>query len=393
MQSRLGSLRILIGTVVVLTGLLATASIASAQATLSGTVRDASTAVLPGVTVEAASPVLIEKVRSADHRRHRAVPHHRTAARHVHASRSRCPGSRPSKREGVEMTRRGRHHDQRRHARRRRAGNDHRHRRDAGRGRAEHARGRQCSATTSSERCRPTRGYGAPAESSVPGVCRAGERPTAVAPGDDVLHTPRRPRQRRARADRRHERRLRRSTAAACPVTATIRPNAAEMQVTLSGGLGEAETAAPTVNIVPKTGGNKFAGPDSSAPPASGRRATTSTTRCVRYGIADRPALSELGRERLARRADQARPAVVLRQHPRTSARIDVVPGAFANTNAGDATKWTYVQDRSHAGAEHRRATHWRFDPAHRAGHAAKQGRLLRRPAAAVHGHALASRR
>jgi hypothetical protein len=36
-----------------------------AQATLAGTVRDASGAVLPGVTVEAASPVLIEKVRTA----------------------------------------------------------------------------------------------------------------------------------------------------------------------------------------------------------------------------------------------------------------------------------------------------------------------------------------
>src|SRR5262249_19206845 len=38
---------------------------AYAQATLSGTVKDSSGAVLPGVTVEAASPVLIEKVRTA----------------------------------------------------------------------------------------------------------------------------------------------------------------------------------------------------------------------------------------------------------------------------------------------------------------------------------------
>ena len=36
-----------------------------AQASLTGTVRDASGGVLPGVTVEAASPALIEKVRSA----------------------------------------------------------------------------------------------------------------------------------------------------------------------------------------------------------------------------------------------------------------------------------------------------------------------------------------
>jgi hypothetical protein len=40
-------------------------AVASAQAALAGTVRDASGAVLPGVTVEAASPALIEKVRAA----------------------------------------------------------------------------------------------------------------------------------------------------------------------------------------------------------------------------------------------------------------------------------------------------------------------------------------
>ena len=40
-------------------------SLALAQASIAGTVRDASGASLPGVTVEAASPVLIEKVRTA----------------------------------------------------------------------------------------------------------------------------------------------------------------------------------------------------------------------------------------------------------------------------------------------------------------------------------------
>ena len=36
-----------------------------AQGSIAGTVKDSSGAVLPGVTVEAASPALIEKVRSA----------------------------------------------------------------------------------------------------------------------------------------------------------------------------------------------------------------------------------------------------------------------------------------------------------------------------------------
>ena len=38
---------------------------AQAQASIAGSVRDTSGAVLPGVTVEASSPELIEKVRSA----------------------------------------------------------------------------------------------------------------------------------------------------------------------------------------------------------------------------------------------------------------------------------------------------------------------------------------
>src|SRR5687767_8201851 len=39
--------------------------VAAAQATLAGEVKDTTGAVLPGVTVEAASPALIEKVRTA----------------------------------------------------------------------------------------------------------------------------------------------------------------------------------------------------------------------------------------------------------------------------------------------------------------------------------------
>jgi len=40
-------------------------SVAWAQASITGVVKDASGAVLPGVTVEASSPALIEKVRTA----------------------------------------------------------------------------------------------------------------------------------------------------------------------------------------------------------------------------------------------------------------------------------------------------------------------------------------
>ena len=47
----------------VLAGVLLLPATAFAQASIAGTTKDASGAVLPGVTVEASSPVLIEKVR------------------------------------------------------------------------------------------------------------------------------------------------------------------------------------------------------------------------------------------------------------------------------------------------------------------------------------------
>src|SRR5262245_61801830 len=46
-------------------GVLLLAAPVFAQGSLTGTIRDASGAVLPGVTVEVSSPVLIEKTRSA----------------------------------------------------------------------------------------------------------------------------------------------------------------------------------------------------------------------------------------------------------------------------------------------------------------------------------------
>src|SRR5437762_1242175 len=49
---------------VLLLCLMGVATAASAQGTIAGTVKDTSGAVLPGVTVEASSPVLIEKSRA-----------------------------------------------------------------------------------------------------------------------------------------------------------------------------------------------------------------------------------------------------------------------------------------------------------------------------------------
>ena len=112
---------------------------AYAQASITGVVRDTSGAVLPGVTVEVSSPVLIEKIADDRHRRVRAVPDHPAPPwhlhRHLHAARVQHHQARRHRAQRFV-----RRHRERRDAGRRAGGNHHRHRPDGARGRPERAR-------------------------------------------------------------------------------------------------------------------------------------------------------------------------------------------------------------------------------------------------------------
>ena len=126
-------------------------AIASAQATIAGTARDASGAVLPGVTVEAASPALIEKVRTVVTDGTRPVPDRRPAPRLVlgdlYAARLLHRQARGHRADRVVHR-----HRQRRPEARWSRGNDHGDRRIADRRRAERHR-----AARDAERGRSTR--------------------------------------------------------------------------------------------------------------------------------------------------------------------------------------------------------------------------------------------
>ena len=69
--------------VAVLSVLLLFPAAALAQAAITGVVKDTSGGVLPGVTVEVASPVLIEKVRSVTTDATGRYPRRRLAAWHL----------------------------------------------------------------------------------------------------------------------------------------------------------------------------------------------------------------------------------------------------------------------------------------------------------------------
>ena len=86
-----------------LLGLAVAPGTALAQATIAGVVRDASGAVLPGVTVEAASPALIEKVRSVvtdEGGQYRIVE----LRPRTYSVTFTLPGFSTMRREGIELT-------------------------------------------------------------------------------------------------------------------------------------------------------------------------------------------------------------------------------------------------------------------------------------------------
>src|SRR6476469_4521029 len=78
-------------------------ALAYAQASINGVVKDTSGAVLPGVTVEASSPALIEKVRSAitDGSGHYDIENLRPGA---YSLTFTLAGFSTVKREGIELT-------------------------------------------------------------------------------------------------------------------------------------------------------------------------------------------------------------------------------------------------------------------------------------------------
>ncbi len=93
--------------------------------------------------------------------------------------------------------------------------------------------------------------------------------------------------------------------------------SAEETSVMVSGGLGESETGGPVMNLVPRSGGNTFRG----AIVLQHRRRVVERHQRGRFPARHRHRARRrrhqcVRRQRLARRADQARPDLVLRQLP-----------------------------------------------------------------------------
>ena len=123
--------------------------------------------------------------------------------------------------------------------------------------------------------------------------------------------------------------------------------NADEMQVLISGGLGEAETGGPSINIVPKSGGNQFRG--AAFYSTSGDWATSNNLddQLRSYGINQPPTLRTNWDASFSLGGPIKRDRLWFFANVRGWANANVIDGIVANRFAGDATHWDYSADSS----------------------------------------------
>jgi hypothetical protein len=123
--------------------------------------------------------------------------------------------------------------------------------------------------------------------------------------------------------------------------------NASEMQVLISGGLGEAETGGPSINIVPKSGGNTFQGSAFYSTSGDWATANNLNDRLRSFGITQPPALRTNWDASVSLGGPIKRDRLWFFANVRGWANASVVNGINANRFAGDASHWDYSADKS----------------------------------------------
>lgn len=121
--------------------------------------------------------------------------------------------------------------------------------------------------------------------------------------------------------------------------------NAQEVTFSLSGGLGEAETGGPQMNIIPRTGGNRFSG-SFFVNGANGALQGTNLTQRIRdAGLRVPNQLEKLWDANAAIGGPIKQDRLWFYWTLRHQGNRNQVAGMWANQNAGDPTKWTYEPD------------------------------------------------
>jgi hypothetical protein len=123
--------------------------------------------------------------------------------------------------------------------------------------------------------------------------------------------------------------------------------NAAEVQVTIAGGLAEVDRGGPAFNMIPKAGGNRFSGSYFGALAGKWAQGSNIDATLESYGFSDLPALIRNWDTNFAFSGPLKRDRLWFYSNVRTVGTYQDVPNLYANKNAGDPSIWRYEADPS----------------------------------------------
>jgi hypothetical protein len=123
--------------------------------------------------------------------------------------------------------------------------------------------------------------------------------------------------------------------------------NAIEVQVTISGGLGEADRGAPSFNIIPKTGGNRFSGNFFGNWAGQWGQSSNIDAPLQALGFADLPALVKNWDMNFSLGGPIKRDRIWFFANTRTTGNYQETQNQYANKNVGLANTFLYAKDDS----------------------------------------------
>jgi hypothetical protein len=116
--------------------------------------------------------------------------------------------------------------------------------------------------------------------------------------------------------------------------------------VTVSGGLGESQTGGPTLNIVPRTGGNSFSGQLFGSTAGEWSQGNNIDDDLRALGFTDPPAIYSAWDTSGSIGGPIKRDRVWFFASARNYGSHTDILGRYGNLNAGNPADWTYVEDR-----------------------------------------------
>ena len=121
--------------------------------------------------------------------------------------------------------------------------------------------------------------------------------------------------------------------------------NSQEMQLTLSGGLGESEMGGTTVNFVPKTGGNTFSGQGFFSTAGEWSQGNNIDASLKAKGLSQPAALYKNWDVQASLGGPIVKDKLWFFANYRDFGSHDDILGMWGNLNAGKANSWNYVAD------------------------------------------------